>query len=107
MPTLQELYHLRYEEWERNLLKQRVTAQIAVLAMYIKGTGGVGPDNHANQLIWAERVLSSGEATLAEADKMMWAVLESTAIQQNGNQCQDSDIAWIVENKLNLFATGT
>lgn len=97
MATYLEYFNLRYTDAN---LKDKATTAISFKAYAVLGEDP-GTSNHANRLIWANRVLT-GQESISEAEKFMWPMLY---IGIDGNSA-DGDISSAVSSLVDLFATG-
>ena len=60
-----------------------------------------GMANHANRVIWAQKVAADA---LVEAERIMWGVCMNATIQANGIASTDPQILTAVNAVINVFA---
>lgn len=100
MATYVELYALQNDSTLRN--RVRVACLIAAEAVMAEDAGTA---NHANRLLWAKSVF---EYPAVEAERMLMAALAAnnaaTVAQITG--ATDAQLQTVVNNHVNLFATG-
>ena len=89
MATYTEIYNLKVESSD---LRNRITVAIAKASYDIINEDG-GTANHTNRVTWANNSLLNASSM---AEKFMWAVLQNTTIQANGEASSDSDIQFVV-----------
>lgn len=95
MATLTEIYNLH----GNTELKAKVTAAVAKASVDVINEP-VNTANHAARLVWAkDAFLNAGDA----AERMMWAVVGNTTIQNSSPNFIDDDIQFVVNSNINLF----
>jgi hypothetical protein len=97
MASYVELYNMK------DHFQHRATIAVLKIADWILTLEDAGATNHANRVIWANQAISDPET---KAKQFLYQILANAAIQAAGEAALDSDIQWIVENKLNGWATG-
>jgi hypothetical protein len=97
MATYVELYNMK------DHFVRRATIAALKIADYILTVEGAGVENHANRVIWANQAISDPET---KARQFLYQILANATVQAAGEAALDSDIQWIVEDKLNGWATG-
>lgn len=97
MATYIELYNMK-EHFER-----RATIAVLKIADYILTAEGSGVANHANRVIWATAALQDPEA---KARQLIYSVLANGDVQTGGEAVADSVIQYVVETKVDGYATG-
>jgi hypothetical protein len=63
------------------------------------------PENspgRGKRIAWAKRALVD---PVAEAKRMLWAVLGNATVQANGAAVADNDLEWVVGQLIDVFAT--
>lgn len=60
--------------------------------------------NHAHRLKWAKRVENNPVQLLDEAHRMMFRVLDNPTIAAAGNSATDSDVQFVVNGLVDMFA---
>jgi hypothetical protein len=98
MATLLEVWNLRFQS---PTLKNRVVAEIGMIAYYIITTEPSNATNHAARVAWAARAIRDPEQ---EAERLMWAVVSNGDVQAAGDSVADSVIAYIVDSLCYTFA---
>jgi len=99
MPTLEELYHLRYNSGDE--LHRRVAAAVAVAASGILGESAETP-GHALRLVWAKATLAGD--IRQTANQFIWSVVANPVIAADIDAASDGDIQWVVNQVVNTFA---
>jgi hypothetical protein len=99
MASYDEIYNLSTGD----VLLNRAVVAVLKISDYIITTEGAGVTNHANRLIWAKAALQDPKT---KAKQMQWAVLSNGDVQSQGVSVSDATIQYIIEVKLDLFATG-
>jgi hypothetical protein len=86
-------------------LRTRMRVACIVAAELIRTEAGT-VTNHANRLIWAKAVFAN---PIAEADRMLWAVLAQnrTATLAQVTGASDTALQTAVNNAVDVFATGS
>jgi hypothetical protein len=100
MATYNQIYNLKVS----GSLLNRTAVACMKTADYILTTEAGGATNHANRVIWAKAALLDPES---KAKQLMWAVLSNGDVQSQGEEVADATIQYIVDVKLDLFATGS
>lgn len=95
-----QTYDLRYRN---EAFKQRVTAAVAHVAVEVLNEAGTVP-LHTRRLGWARRALQD---TPAMAERVLWSVLGSTAVQASGADASDADLKAAVAAAVNVFINET
>jgi hypothetical protein len=97
MATYVELYNMK------DHFVRRATIAVLKIADWILTLEDAGATNHANRVVWANQAVVDPES---KARQFVYQILANAAIQAAGEAALDSDVQWIVENKLNGYATG-
>jgi hypothetical protein len=99
MPTLEELYNLRYNSGDE--LHRRVAAAVAVAASGILGEAAETA-GHAQRLVWAKATLAGD--IRQTANQFIWSAVANPVIAANPCAATDGDIQWVVNQVVNTFA---
>ena len=98
-----------YNCWagQAGLLKAKFVGACLVAAYNILNEG-VGTENHANRLTWANVVLNGTVAEVEEKvmQHLRYAIASNATLQAAGEGATDNDVQFIVNSQLNTFATG-
>jgi hypothetical protein len=81
-------------------LKDKVSVAVAVAAQDVRNEAENTP-NHRARRRWADMASVNPEAI---AEQMMWAVLGNPTIQTNGEESPDSDVQFVVNGLVDVFA---
>lgn len=82
------------------VLKDKVSVAVAVAAMNIRNEAE-STANHRARRRWAESALINPELA---ADSMLWAILGNPVIQDAGDDSTDSDVQFVVNSLIDVFA---
>jgi len=97
MATLLQIFHIQ----SNDTFKARCYAAISKAAYDIINES-ISIPNHSQRLLWAKDALVEAEGA---AERMLWAIVQNPTIQTNGNDSTDSDIQYVVNSFVDLFAT--
>jgi len=81
--------------------KNRVTVAVAKAATDIFNEPN-STTNHAARVTWANAALVNAETV---AERMLWSIVQNPTIQSNGLDSTDNDIQYVVNSKIDIFAT--
>jgi len=99
MPTLLDIYNIAMGPDGSTLLAKTAGA-VAKRASAVLAE----PEstmNRAKRLAWAKRALLD---PVAEAKRMLWAVLGNATVQTQGAAVADNDLEWVVGQLIDVFA---
>lgn len=102
MPTLDELYQLRYSN---AALRNAVVAACALAAFDILNEDPATKD-HALRVEWANEALQN---TPSVAERMLWAVVTNPTIAQAAlaGKPTDNDVKFVVHSFIDTFAVAS
>jgi len=99
-----------YNAWrgEAGLLKAKLVGAI-LSAAYAIVNEDAGTTNHVNRLAWANDILSGTVANVEAkaAEHLRYAVASNATISAAGNDATDSDVQFVVNSQIDIFANGT
>jgi hypothetical protein len=97
MATYSEIFNL----WATDsVLKNKVIVSCVTSAQTIFNEA-VGVTNHAERLVWANKVLAN---PTNEAQRMLWGVCLNSTVQTSGAGIADASLQTVVDGLVNFFA---